>query len=265
MKSELTVWASIPARGKSSFLALMSSTIEKKPLELKSDVAAFASSLGFGVANGAATSDFSDFAPSKARVKINNSNKKKATSEMVEIAPKEKREHAAKLKTDATGDDDEDAPKKKLPPREWNFGVPRPGSQESTKVFGSATAGKSLLVRDDGNVWFEASALLPSLPSSSSVTDPDLDLVEKLRQEGEQLLEAEAASFERELEKRNSADFKWLQQVKRSGTTADKVAAMTLMIRVSLIDSYFFTPICTTLSFGRHYCNRPRVFKSRRD
>jgi hypothetical protein len=34
-------------------------------------------------------------------------------------------------------------------------------------------------------------------------------------------------------QKKNSADFKWLQQVKRSGTTTDKVAAMTLMIRVS--------------------------------
>lgn len=52
-------------------------------------------------------------------------------------------------------------------------------------------------------------------------------------QEGEKLLEAEAAVFDRELQRRNAADHKWLQQVKRSGTTADKVAAMTLMIRVS--------------------------------
>ena len=35
------------------------------------------------------------------------------------------------------------------------------------------------------------------------------------------------------VQKKNSADFKWLQQVKKSGTTSDKVAAMTLMIRVS--------------------------------
>ena len=46
-------------------------------------------------------------------------------------------------------------------------------------------------------------------------------------------MEAEVAAFDRDLAKRSSADFKWLQQVKRSGTTADKVAAMTLMIRVS--------------------------------
>ena len=53
-----------------------------------------------------------------------------------------------------------------------------------------------------------------------------------LRQEGERLVEAEAAVFDSELARRNAADFKWLQQVKRSGTTADRVAAMTLMIRV---------------------------------
>jgi hypothetical protein len=38
--------------------------------------------------------------------------------------------------------------------------------------------------------------------------------------------------FERDLAKRAAADYKWLQQVKRGGTTADKVAAMTLQIRV---------------------------------
>lgn len=51
--------------------------------------------------------------------------------------------------------------------------------------------------------------------------------------QGEKLIEAEASVFEREFSKRNAADFKWLQQVKRGGTTADKVAAMTLQIRVS--------------------------------
>ena len=45
-------------------------------------------------------------------------------------------------------------------------------------------------------------------------------------------MEAEAAVFDSELARRNASDFKWLQQVKRSGTTADRVAAMTLMIRV---------------------------------
>ena len=212
----------------------MAANDKKKPSELKTDVAAFASSLGFGASPGAATSDFSDFAPAKAKMRISNA-KKKAASEKTKItmtAP-EKRTHAARK--NKAGDDGDEAPaERKLPPREWNFGVPRPGSQEAKVILGGpTTAGKSLLVRDDGNVWFEASALLPPVPLSSSAAEPDFDLVEKLRQEGEKLLEAEASSFERELEKRNSADYKWLQQVKRSGTTADKVAAMTLMIRVS--------------------------------
>lgn len=214
----------------------MAANDKEKPSDLKTDVAAFASSLGFGASKGAATSDFSDFAPAKAKMKI-NSGIKKAASEKAKIVkpPKETKEHHAFLKK-ALGSNAEEIPaQKKLPPREWNFGVPRPGSQEAKNILGSlsATAGKSLLVRDDGNIWYEAAALLPPVPLPSSSAEPDLDLVEKLRQEGEKLMEAEAASFERELEKRNSADFKWLQQVKRSGTTADKVAAMTLMIRVS--------------------------------
>jgi hypothetical protein len=46
------------------------------------------------------------------------------------------------------------------------------------------------------------------------------------------MLENEAAAFEREMGRRNPADFRWLQQVKRSGTTADKVAAYTLQVQV---------------------------------
>jgi ribosome biogenesis protein MAK21 len=37
--------------------------------------------------------------------------------------------------------------------------------------------------------------------------------------------------------RRNPADFKWLQQVKRSGTTADKVAAYTLQVQESAVGS----------------------------
>ncbi|GFH22680.1 CBF domain-containing protein [Haematococcus lacustris] len=49
------------------------------------------------------------------------------------------------------------------------------------------------------------------------------------------MLANEAASFEREMQKRNAADYKWLQQVKRQGTTADKVAAITLQVQESAV------------------------------
>jgi hypothetical protein len=53
-----------------------------------------------------------------------------------------------------------------------------------------------------------------------------------MAQEAEALMDKEAAVFERELGKRNAADAKWMQQVKRGGTTQDKVAVMTLLVQV---------------------------------
>lgn len=48
-------------------------------------------------------------------------------------------------------------------------------------------------------------------------------------------METEGDVFEKSMAKRSSADSHWLQQVKRSGTTQDKVAAMTLLVQVSSV------------------------------
>ena len=40
-------------------------------------------------------------------------------------------------------------------------------------------------------------------------------------------------------DKRNKADAKWLQQVRRSGTASDKLAAMTLLIQVRRLAPHF--------------------------
>jgi hypothetical protein len=56
--------------------------------------------------------------------------------------------------------------------------------------------------------------------------------IEELRAQAEELLQRETGFFERELARRNAADHKWLQQVKRAGTTSDKVAAATLLMQV---------------------------------
>lgn len=53
------------------------------------------------------------------------------------------------------------------------------------------------------------------------------------RARGEALLEREAAVFEQELGRKNGQDARWLQQVRRSGTTSDKVAAITLLLQAS--------------------------------
>jgi len=60
----------------------------------------------------------------------------------------------------------------------------------------------------------------------------DGDTVERLRQRADTLLEAEAAAYEQALGRRSAGDARWLQQVRRSGTTADRVAAMTLLVQV---------------------------------
>lgn len=89
--------------------------------------------------------------------------------------------------------------------------------------------GKSLLGKDEPAVWYQAAAALPALPPCEQVSD---EVVDQLRGQCEQLLEAESAAFAKDMQRRNMADYKWLQQVKQSGTTADKVAAVTLQVQV---------------------------------
>lgn len=98
--------------------------------------------------------------------------------------------------------------------------------------------GKSLLGKDEPTIWYQAAAALPALPPASEQL-PD-DVIDNLRTQGEQLLEAEAAAFQKELQRKNVADYKWLQQVKQSGTTSDRVAAVTLQIQVRTSNQFLF-------------------------
>ncbi|KAJ9505795.1 hypothetical protein QJQ45_006511 [Haematococcus lacustris] len=190
--------------------------------QLLKEVAAYASELGLGTGVGIADA-FDDFAPHKAKQPL-------ATAAKVKLSASERKPVAetavsgGKQSTQQARNVSPPAEVKQAPEREWNFGVgPRPGEQH----------GKSLLGKSDPTIWFEAAAALPPLPASDQpISDED---VERLRQQGEQMLANEAASFEREMQKRNAADYKWLQQVKRQGTTADKVAAITLQVQESAV------------------------------
>ncbi len=71
--------------------------------------------------------------------------------------------------------------------------------------------GKSLLDKDAPTIWYQAAAALPALSTSASdangaVTDADVD---RLREEAETLLQQEAAAFDKEMSRRNPADYKW--------------------------------------------------------
>ncbi|KXZ46949.1 hypothetical protein GPECTOR_39g443 [Gonium pectorale] len=117
-----------------------------------------------------------------------------------------------------------------LKARDWNFGVgPRPGE---AKGF------KSLMGKSDSTIWYKAAANLTAATATNATnatpngkTDVDPDLFELRRAAAEALMEAEAAAFEKELYKRNPSDAKWLQQVKRAGTSTDKLAAATLLVQ----------------------------------
>ena len=74
---------------------------------------------------------------------------------------------------------------------------------------------RSLLGSSDPTIWHQALEALPPLmapaPDASAVgslSEPDLDRIETLRQAGERLVEVEASVFDRELQKRNAADFR---------------------------------------------------------
>lgn len=73
-----------------------------------------------------------------------------------------------------------------------------------------------------------------SILSSSGVGGALGEQVAQMRQRGETLIEREATVFEAELGRKNGQDARWLQQVRRSGTTSDKVAALTLLLQVRL-------------------------------
>eukprot|EP00967_Tisochrysis_lutea_P117205 scaffold189358_cov14-Tisochrysis_lutea.AAC.1 len=91
---------------------------------------------------------------------------------------------------------------------------------------------KSLLTQP--SVWYVAAAEMPRLATPEGAAPAALlseEKIEELRNRCEGILANEAAAFERELKRRNLADYKWIMQVKRSGTTSDKVAAITLQVQ----------------------------------
>lgn len=119
--------------------------------------------------------------------------------------------------------------------------------QRSALAAGAAAGKHSLLGSEEPTIWYEAAAALPQLTlpppataakakgpaaAAAAAAAPPPELVESCRAKAEQLLEAEVAAFESTLARRNAADAAWLQQVRRAGTTRDKVAAATLLIQV---------------------------------
>jgi hypothetical protein len=212
---------------------------------LANDVKAFASKLGFSSVGDAFAYD--DFAPQAAKKPLAAAakqqkqppaavGKKRGRKEASQPGVKPQKHPAGKPRRPAAADEDSDdddegaaagAPAAAPDPikdRKWVESVgPRPG----------AGSGKSLLGRDEPTIWYEAAAGLPPLKDADTAGPPlDEAAAAVLRQRAEALLDHEAAVFEKDLARRNSGDTRWLAQVRRSGTTSDKVAAMTLLVQV---------------------------------
>ena len=97
---------------------------------------------------------------------------------------------------------------------------------------GAKDGGKSLLGRDEPSRWYEAAEALPPLAGAADAGPADDAAVEAARTQAEAALKREAEILERTMPARvGGADARWLQQVRRSGTTADKVAAHSLIIQ----------------------------------
>ena len=112
---------------------------------------------------------------------------------------------------------------------------------------GAKEGGKSLLGRDEPSRWYEAAEALPALADAAAAAPADDAAVEAARVRAEAALEREAEILERTMPARvGGADARWLQQVRRSGTTADKVAAHSLIIQVRLKSSAFSPPLLMT-------------------
>ncbi|GAB4813011.1 hypothetical protein N2152v2_000057 [Parachlorella kessleri] len=93
---------------------------------------------------------------------------------------------------------------------------------------------KSILPRDEPAIWHEAAALLPTLPDGGG-REAEPALVQAKKAAAEQLLQREEQAFEQSMGRRGEQDLRWLQQAKRSGTTQDKVAAMSVLVQESAV------------------------------
>jgi ribosome biogenesis protein MAK21 len=211
--------------------------------ELFADVKAFAAQLGFG-SGGDGDDAFADFAPGKAKKKLktkkNSADALKTTSDTIATtsakvsdAPSSNGHHGAAVNNKSKKRPSE-AEHQHPATAAHNAGSPAPPPKRQNAVASAGPAPRSLLRNDEPGLWWEHADALPSALRAPLSTAPSQALVEAKRRRGEELLEAEAAAFEAAAERqRGGSSLQWLQQAQKGGTTADKVAAMAVLVQES--------------------------------
>ncbi|GMH33497.1 hypothetical protein BSKO_01331 [Bryopsis sp. KO-2023] len=183
--------------------------------ELETDIKSFAAKIGFAVPGE--TFEHDEFAADRAGEPVTQDSAKKPAGKP-EGKPS-KRGPPEKNKNSKG--------KKKKGGKDGQGVQPR---QES-KTF------RSLLGPEEPAVWFEAADQLPKLHDDDEAdNDDDVtdEQIEKKKSTAEAQLKRERVAFERKM-KQDYRDSAYLQKVKIGGTSADRIAALTLLIRESAL------------------------------
>lgn len=187
---------------------------------LQQDVAAFIKQLGFsnnGVASGDGFNDV-DFLPQRAQQKIGAPTQDVKSNTITDKQPKKKVKEAqpARLPTHTPA-------------------IPSTPPSKATAPPGAAP--RSLLPKGTSPIWHEAVAQLPPLPTAHDAAPLTPLAADQLRVHAETLIEHEAAAFAWQMEHGSRGDLRWLQQARRSGTTQDRIAALTVLVTEHAIGS----------------------------
>ncbi|CAM6129014.1 unnamed protein product [Calypogeia fissa] len=227
------------------------------------DVASFAASLGFssGATGGISSGGFDD-SDFRKKGPIRKGAKQISAAESHggedESEPgggskpkkkdrkdKKKKKKSEEFGADDSGDENEGKPRKGK--KETSNGVaadglskgakkgnkPEPGSSKIHEVLNAALGGTDVpTTKKRKGSWNkqqgddDQGALSPK---RSFFGSGDADSVRKLREEAQQLLDKAAQEYERS--RQNNSDAQWLMQARRSGTSTDRVAAMTVILQ----------------------------------
>ena len=212
-------------------------------VQLLADVREFAAQLGFGSTSDAA---FDDFAPEKAQKKINDDPKNAAAQNgNKEPAPREIAKKKDDLKPTAAAAPTplpqlaydplpEYKPGKDGAPPKSLLKNHHHNNQEEGRWYDIADALNAAGDGDEGGSTLAVGKSKKSKPATQSVIDEAT--LDQYAQRGQQLLAAEAAAFEASASRqKGDSNLQWLQQAQRGGTTADKVAAMAVLVQESPI------------------------------